>query len=179
MVFGRATRSPSQNTFNNGVRQSDSISFWIWRKHVGKIKDWISGRKKWCRNIFMSHSMHWFQAMHIAAHMLIPFTRALMYETRSSSLFFSRWFFLSPCVCIHGHICSHTNQKLKAPVGNREQTGLSDFVDSDDSQERRRHLMIELLLWPSNVRTKNRKKPWQPNELRRGILDLIDEKKKN
>jgi hypothetical protein len=97
MVFGRAR-----------------LSFWIWRKNVGKIKDWISGRKKWCRKIFMSHSMHWFQAMHIAADMLIPFTRARLCTKRDPHLFFN--FFLPLILFISMRVYMGTSHMIRSLV---------------------------------------------------------------
>jgi hypothetical protein len=67
-------------------------------------------------------------------------------------------------------------EKLDCPV---RQTGWSGFVDFDISQGHRRYSMRELLFWPSNVWTEDRQEPWQPKGLRRWIIDLIYEKKKN
>jgi hypothetical protein len=39
--------------------------------------------------------------------------------------------------------------------------------------------MRELLIWPSDIWTEDRQEPQQPMGLKRRILDLIDEKKKN
>jgi hypothetical protein len=67
--------------------------------------------------------------------------------------------------------------KLRKPDYPICQIGWSDFVDSDDSQGRRWHSMMELFLRPSDVWMKDRQEPQQSKGLKWRILDLIDEKK--
>jgi hypothetical protein len=58
------------------------------------------------------------------------------------------------------------------------QTEWSNFVDSDSSQECRRHSTTELLLWSSDVWMEDRQEPWHPKGLKRQILNLIYKKEK-
>jgi hypothetical protein len=72
----------------------------------------------------------------------------------------------------------------RKPLFETGKTRLSDlgwlsFVDSEGSQECHRHSTREFLLWPSNVWMKDRQESQQPKGLKRQIIDLIYEKKKN
>jgi hypothetical protein len=66
-----------------------------------------------------------------------------------------------------------TNRKRKLLLKTAE-TRLFSFVNSDGSEGRRWYSTMELLLWPTDVWMEDRKEPWQPKELWRWILDLID-----
>jgi hypothetical protein len=70
---------------------------------------------------------------------------------------------------------SDWSRKLSLETGK---IGLSDFVDSDGSQRRRRYSMRELLFRSNDVWVKDRQEPQQLKRLKWPILDLIYEKKK-
>jgi hypothetical protein len=71
---------------------------------------------------------------------------------------------------------SNRNRKLLLEAA---EIGWSNFIHSDGNQGHRRHSTMELLLRPNDVWMEDRQEPRQPKRLKRWILDLIYEKKKN
>jgi hypothetical protein len=82
-------------------------------------------------------------------------------------------------------MCSHMKRRRarrsSLNVGKSDgpvwQTGLSGFVETDDSRGRHRASMREPLLQPSDVWSVKELEPRQFKGLRRQLRDLIDEKK--